>query len=60
VKVFFLFSVFFAFSAVKWQFRFLFFPIFRFRAFRFVSQLSASQRFSFMGLIKKHCRNLST
>jgi hypothetical protein len=38
-----LFSVFFGFSAVNWQFRFCSFPI-----FRFVLQLSASQRFSFL------------
>jgi hypothetical protein len=42
VKVSFLFSAFFAFFAVKWQFRFRSLPI-----FRFVLQLSASQRFSF-------------
>ena len=39
--VFFLFCTFFAFSAVKWQFRFCSFPI-----FRFVLQLSAFQFFS--------------
>jgi hypothetical protein len=46
VKRFFLFSAFFAFSAVKWPFHSPRFPIFRFRAFRFVLQLSAFQRFS--------------
>jgi len=39
VKVSFLFDVFFS---VKWQFRFRSFPV-----FRFLLQLSASQRFSF-------------